>query len=373
MRLRLATFNIENLFKRFDFAAFTNPYSRKYLPPIVQFYGEYGDGDLTKFEDFKRFIEIATVSQDDDKRQHSALAFAEADADIYGLQEVDNFDTLTRFMDAYVKKIGVDPYHQLVLHEGNDRRGIDVAAIARDIRPIMSRSHALITGAWVDNTDSGKALLAEYTKAERKQKELRAQRIFRRDCLELETKLNDKIVTIFICHFKSMSGGRTESMGMRQLEAITVRELINRKFNEPENALWVIMGDLNDYRLEIKISRRANDDSTFPETIKVLGENEPSGIDPLIKDGFGFNTLELLPESERWTHYYASERHKTQLDYIIASPAMKERISKAPMIIRRGLPFRVPNSIQCDRYPRIGWHRPKASDHCPLVVQFDVR
>jgi endonuclease/exonuclease/phosphatase family metal-dependent hydrolase len=259
-----------------------------------------------------------------------------------------------------------------VLHEGNDRRGIDVAAVARDIRPVMSRSHARITGAWVGATASGKELLAAYPKAAKKQKELRSRRVFRRDSLELETRLKDKTVTIFVCHFKSMGGGRAESMGMRQLEAIAVRELIHRKFDDPANALWVVMGDLNDYRLEIRVSKAAGDDGRFPETVKVLGDNQPSGVDPLIKDGFGFNTLELLPESERWTHYYPAQRHKTQLDYIIASPAMKERISKDPIIVRRGMPFRVPNTDDVKRYPRIGWDRPKASDHCPLVVQFDV-
>ena len=42
MGLRLATFNVENLFTRFDFSAFSDRFNEKYLPPIVQFYGESG-------------------------------------------------------------------------------------------------------------------------------------------------------------------------------------------------------------------------------------------------------------------------------------------------------------------------------------------
>lgn len=369
MRLRLATFNVENLFTRFNFSAFTDEKKRKYLPPIVQFYGNYDNGDFSNFEEFKQFMQVALLTQEDDKRQHTALAFTELNADIYGLQEVDNYKALERFMNYYVKKISDTKYNQLILHEGNDTRGIDLAAVCRDLRPVLSRSHSHITGAWVDDTDTGKELLKKYDRASKKQKGLKNKRIFRRDCLELETKLGDKTVTIFVCHFKSMGGGREDSMGMRQLEAIAVRELINRKFKDPSSALWVVIGDLNDYQMKIKVSKKADKDGFFTETLKYEDE---SGVAPLLENGFGYNTLEELPENERWTHYYAYERHKTQLDYIIASPAMKEKISKKPVIIRNGMPFRVPNSDDLKRYPRIGWDRPKASDHCPFVVQFEI-
>ncbi|WP_421724743.1 endonuclease/exonuclease/phosphatase family protein [Bauldia sp.] len=373
MRLRLCTFNIENLFTRFDFSAFSDDRSARYLPPIIQFYGEFGDGDLTKFEDFKRFVQSAAISQDDDRRQHTALAFAEADADIYCLQEVDSHTALMRFMDAYVKKIGVDPYPQLVLHEGNDRRGIDVAAIARDIRPVMSRSYADVTPGWVRRTDSGKALLESYPKAAEAAKKLKgsAARIFRRDCLELEVRMGGKAVNLFNCHFKSMGGGRDASIGMRQLEAIAVREIINRRFENPENALWAVLGDLNDYRLRIAISTVPDDEGRYKETIKVLDSDEASGVDPLLDEGFGKNMLEAVAEADRWTHYYSGQRHKTQLDYIIASPELSQRVEGSPRIIRAGMPIRVPN-LDVARYPRMGWDRPKASDHCPVVVEFDV-
>lgn len=372
MRLRLATFNVENLFTRINFAAFTDQYSRKYLPPIVQFYGDFEDGDLSKFDEFKRYLETAAISQDDDKRQHTALAFAEAEADIFGLQEVDNFRALTGFMKGYTRKLGIPTYHQLVLFEGNDSRGIDVAAIARDIRPVMSRSHAHVTGSWVAREPEGAELLENYPLAAKEQKSLLRKRVFRRDCLELETRVGENVVTIYVCHFKSMGGGRKKTIGIRQLEAIAVRELIRRKFRDAPDPSWVVMGDLNDYRMQIKVSKRVASDGSYPETIHKLSENQPSGVDPLLNGGFGFNSLELLPELERWTHYYPAERHKSQLDYIIASPAMKERIRGKVKVIRSGMPYRVPNSDDIRRYPRIGWDRPKASDHCPVVVEFDI-
>ncbi len=108
------------------------------------------------------------------------------------------------------------------------------------------------------------------------------------------------------------------------------------------------------------------------EQFKTLGEDDPSGLDPLLKDGFGVNVLEELDPTERWTHYYTGDRTKTQLDYIIASPALKDKMVGAPQVIRNGQPFRVPNTDSISRYPRVGWDRPKASDHCPVVATFRI-
>jgi endonuclease/exonuclease/phosphatase family metal-dependent hydrolase len=372
MRLRLCTFNIENLFARFDFSAFTDARAASYLSPIVQFYGRFGDGDLTRFQEFKQLVQTASLSQDDDKRQHTALAMAEADADVYLVQEVDSIDALRRFLDAYHKKIGVDSYPFAVLHEGNDPRGIDIAAVSRDIRPFLSRSHASVTVGWLKSAPEGAALLDRFAKAKAKAAAIRG-RIFRRDCLELEVQVGAAgPVSIFNCHFKSMSGGREESIGMRQLEAVAVREIIRRKFPDPAAALWAITGDLNDYRQIIRVSKAHQPDGSFHEAIDTLAPDEPSGVDPLFADGFGVNLLEVLPPAGRWTHYFPSERHKTQLDYIIASPALAAKVVGEPRVIRPGMPYRVPNSAAVTRYPRVGWDRPKASDHCPLVVEFDI-
>ena len=92
----------------------------------------------------------------------------------------------------------------------------------------------------------------------------------------------------------------------------------------------------------------------------------------MLADGFGINLVGELDEPNRWTHYYAAEQTKSQLDYIIASPALAEMKSGSPEIIRSGLPHRVPNTDSIERYPRIGWDRPKASDHCPLTIEFNI-
>lgn len=371
MRLRLCTFNVENLFIRHDFGAFSNWRDEKYLDPIVQFHAPYGSGDLTEFERFKRTIETAAIAQDDDRRQHTALAMLDADADVYCLQEIDNFAALERFTQAYYAKVGGDSLTHRVLHEGNDFRGIDVAALSTRNYPFYTRSHAMLTPAWIDDTASGKALLAKYKAARKCADELHGKRIFRRDCLEIVVYLKGTEVTVFNCHFKSMGSGDDKGFAMRQLEAVTVREIINRKFDDPTKALWAVAGDLNDAQRHIFVSRREG----HPETVKKhspSGRKTGSGIDPLLDDGFGINLAERLGELERWSQFYPAGQTKSQLDYIIASPALAALISEEPRFIRAGQPYRVPNTSDVQRYPRIGWDRPKASDHCPLVVDFDI-
>ena len=165
MRLRLCTFNVENLFLRHNFSAFTNERDSRYLDPVVQFYAPYERGDLTDFEDFKRTIETAAIAQQDDIRQFTALAMVDADADLYCLQEVDNFEALERFLSAYYTKAGDNSLPHRVLHEGNDPRGIDVAALGACEYPFYSKSHATLTPSWICKTDSGKKFLDKYEDA----------------------------------------------------------------------------------------------------------------------------------------------------------------------------------------------------------------
>jgi hypothetical protein len=74
----------------------------------------------------------AGVSLTDDTRQLTALAIADADADILCLQEVENLDTLHRFEYGYLFKMIGDGYRHKVLIDGNDSRGINLALMTRE-------------------------------------------------------------------------------------------------------------------------------------------------------------------------------------------------------------------------------------------------
>lgn len=370
MKIRIATFNIENLFTRFDFTAFTKDgydaeRARSYLPPVVNFLADFDGGNLENFDDFRSLMRAASVSQVDDKRQHTALALQETDAHVVCLQEVDSADALARFLAAYYKKLGGRrDYQQLVLHEANDPRGIDVAALAVKDVGLYTRSHASFTPADYGTKEERSAFVAAWPATKKVIGSRR--RIFRRDCLELEVRKQGKTLSVFNCHFKSMSGGRPKSVGIRQAEALAVRRIIEEKFDNPAEANWIIVGDLNDYRHQVKVFADGREEA------RPLADDKPSGLDPFLHDGFAINLMDRRDPLDQWTHFYANDRTKTQLDYVLASPALAASSADVPQIFRHGMPFRVPNTDDIERYPRVGWDRPKASDHCPVTIELDV-
>ena len=81
---------------------------------------------------------------------------------------------------------------------------------------------------------------------------------------------------------------------------------------------------------------------------------------------------------DRCTLYHTrgpQERHLCQLDYILLSSALARLNAKSvPDIVRQGQPYRTPFPAgqEVERFPRVGWDRPKASDHCPVAITLDI-
>ena len=88
MSLRLGTFNIENLMTRFDFSGWRNQLRQD---RVLRLYEVHDKAVYQQLE------QARMIAETDDTRQLSALAIAEADADILCLQEVDNMPALEAF------------------------------------------------------------------------------------------------------------------------------------------------------------------------------------------------------------------------------------------------------------------------------------
>lgn len=364
MSIRIATFNIENLIARFDFTGFRNQLKSDRVLKLFEIKSE---------ADYQRLEAARIVSSTDDTRQLSALAIADTDADILCLQEVDNMEALKAFEYGYLFRMVGSGYRQKYLVEGNDSRGIDVAVLmreeTRDGQRIELRdvtSHAALTYHDLGLYHPG---LGPNVRPE--------DRIFKRDCLELDLRIGGRPLTVYVVHFKSMTNGRdgvdgrTSTMPIREAEAKAVRHIIENRFGR-ENASqqsFVICGDMNDYQERVDIIGDRRSGYQF-----VPHGNLPSALDVFSHDGFAENAMLRREVLDRWTLYHArgpEEQHLCQLDYIWLSQGLAAANPQAvPDVIRNGQPFRTPfpPGQEVERYPRTGWDRPKASDHCPMAI-----
>ncbi|MGL4488285.1 MAG: endonuclease/exonuclease/phosphatase family protein [Rhizobiaceae bacterium] len=369
MSVRIATFNAENLMRRFDFTGFRNELNMDRALMLF---------DIRDERHYRELEQARAVALADDTRQLTALAIADTNADILCLQEVDNLDVLKAFEYGYLFKMVGNGYKQKVLIEGNDSRGIDVALIMREttrdgepIECVRVTSHAAITFEELGLFNEEISALGMVPK----------DKIFRRDCLEVELKIGERPLTVFVTHLKSMGGGRngvdgrTASMPVRIAETKAIRHIISKRFGEDQTGKhnWVLCGDLNDYQQKIAISDNGKGALEFD-----VMDAPDSALNVLLSDGFCENLVMRRDPLERWTLYHTrgpEERHLCQLDYILASPALATRNANVkPDIIRKGQPYRTmfPAGQNPERYPRVGWDRPKASDHCPVAMTFNV-
>lgn len=380
---RLATFNVENLYTRPDF---WDPRRRADQQIGNVFFEDPDEARIAK--------RIAEAALSDDKCQLTALALLATRADIVALQEVDSEAALRSFRENYLKKlegpevaqamrrvIYADPrpnperarrareiaiaavnYRYLHVSEGNDRRGIDLGLLSRiGWQHVESHSDKTFAdlGIWPEGLEDYREGPQDAPRAIEK-----TDRIFKRNLLQIEFIIDGRDFTLFTCHLKSMNGGRRGTRVIRLAEAMAIRRLIEARFEDhaggPAAANWAIAGDLNDY-YELDGARDLRDYQT--------GEDSPSGLGPLVEDGFAINLMERRPPFDRWTTYHAPDDIYSQLDYILVSPAIARANPRAvPEVIRKGQPFRAMR-YPGERFPRIGWDRPKSSDHCPVVVE----
>jgi predicted extracellular nuclease len=370
MSFRLATFNVENLLTRFDFSGWKNELVR--------------DRSLALFEirdqaQYERMEAARLAATADDVRQQTALAIADTGADILCLQEVEGENALAAFETGYLYRMMGFGYPFKHMSNGNDSRGIDVGVMFRSqtadgesIELLKVTSHATLTYADLD-------LFTD----ELARRDLEpGDRIFKRDCLELHLTIGGKPMALFVVHFKSMGGGRDGmngrdfTMPVRIAEAKAVRHIVAAAFGGEAGARhadFAICGDCNDYQTKIVVGGDKKNGFVFTPQAEPV-----SALNMLLDDGFAVNCLQRLQPLEQWTTFHArgpDERHLCQLDYILLSQNLAAKNQTVlPEVIRNGQPFRViaPEGQIGERYPRIGWDRPKASDHCPVAIHLNL-
>lgn len=206
-------------------------------------------------------------------------------ADVIAFQEVENRGILTRFLEVFLPDMG---YQHVVLIEGNDSRGIDVAVASRiPIGPVTS--HAYMRFADPDGgTD-------------------RFQRDFLRVTIEPP---GGQPFDVYVVHLKSKSG-EDDTEPIRMAEARQIRKLLDQRLAADPDAAFLICGDFNDEM-----------DSRPLQVILGTGDRQ---LVTLFGD---------VPAEERIT--YNQEPYRSMIDFIICSPGMAQRYVSGSYEIRPG-------------------------------------
>lgn len=258
-------------------------------------------------------------------RRLTAAVMARSGADVFCLQEVFDRATLDHFHDHLFLHTGAAPLPHRVCLPGNDGAGRDLAVMSR--LPLDAvHSHAALTAA-----DLGLPDLPDARPG---------RPVFCRDCLMVRIGA----LTLFVCHFKAP--WPDPAFDQRRLEALSLRALIARYCPGPQD-LWLVVGDLNE---------------------PLESHAQPRAIAPLTGN-FSVDLVVRMPEAERWTWAGPGDIH-ARPDAMLASPALAARFPAAcPEALREGLGHDA-SRHRGARLPDVGAHRPHASDHALLVIDF---
>jgi endonuclease/exonuclease/phosphatase family metal-dependent hydrolase len=280
--LRLATYNIRNLFDGIQ-----NPGKEAEKPKPTK--------------------ELVALGQ----------SMHDINADVLGFQEVESKEVLSQFRDKYLADMG---YREVVLIEGNDTRGIDVALFSRyPVTNVKSHKDVRFPVAGEPQPVG-----------------------FSRDLLQVRIQgPNNYAFTVFVAHLKSHHGGAPADV-RREAEARAAQQIIGafQKANPREN--FVVMGDFND--------------APNAKPVQPLVNPQVSGLgltDVIMKD------LGNGPE----VYTYHPKQYRSRIDYLLLSPSMmNEYVPKSVSLYK---PFK-----QGDQWQKLYFY--DASDHIPVTLDLNI-
>ena len=250
----------------------------------------------------------------------TARVIQEIDADIIGVVEAEDRPSLVRFNRELLEHM----YGHVMLVDGNDDRGIDVAIMTKagfSIKSIYSN---------VDNTDQ-------------------EGRIFDRDCAQYEIETpSGSIVHVLVNHFKSQSGG---GGAQRMRQAAEVHRIVEGLVAEGKNC--IVMGDLNE---------GPPSGATFAPNLAALFTS------PGLLDCYSLPSFDVGGREGT----YDSCGLNNRLDYALVSQSLRNRFIRGH-IFRKGLwGSRTTRPTAWETYEEMTVSTEQASDHGAVVIELDL-
>jgi len=224
MRVKLGTFNLNNLFSRYNFKGEIDAVKQDDTGVDSQLTYEFGPGSFYKIRTYKGKLVQAKKPAESQK---IADRIANMDVDVLAVQEVEDIDTLRQFNRETLGGL----YPHCVLIEGNDPRLIDIGVLSKLPLGAMSSWQAAV------HPDDPTRL------------------IFGRDLLEVQV-LNPArtrlLFTVFNNHLKSHYvdwrddpvAGQKANDERRLRQAQVIADIVKQRTRP--NSRYAIVGDMND-------------------------------------------------------------------------------------------------------------------------------
>jgi endonuclease/exonuclease/phosphatase family metal-dependent hydrolase len=267
------------------------------------------------------WVELAKETTNETGTQMTAKVIEEVNADIIGIVEAEDRPSLVWFN----KEMLGDLYKHVMLVDGNDERGIDVGIMTRNNFEIESiRS----------NVDAEDAI----------------GQVFSRDCPQYEVRTpNGTVVHVLVNHFKSQSGGGGQK---RQRQAAEVRKIVNDLVAKGQHV--VVLGDLNE--------GPAADGSQAVNLMDLFKDNSP------LVDCYGLQGFQVGNKPGT----FGSCGLRNRLDYILISQSLEPHFTGGG-VFRKGLwGSRKTRPTDWDTYPEMKESLEQASDHAAVFIDLNI-
>jgi endonuclease/exonuclease/phosphatase family metal-dependent hydrolase len=268
-------------------------------------------------------LELRDEPINDHAMRNTARVMIDVQADVLGVIEAENRPSLAAFNEEIVAAMGGQPFHPVMVIDGNDDRGIDVGLMTRTGFPIgPMRSH-------VDDRLSN------------------GETVFSRDCPEFTVATPSGVrLVILVNHFKSKGFGRpAASNAKRRAQAERVKS-IYEELVAAGVELVAVVGDLND----------TPDSAPLKPLIKDTDLRD-AFTHPSFDDGGFPGTFDLCNASNK-------------IDYLLLSPKLFAQV-QAGGVFRKGMwPGSRPRRWEV--YAEVTRPVEAGSDHAAIWVDVDV-
>jgi endonuclease/exonuclease/phosphatase family metal-dependent hydrolase len=324
MKVTVGTFNLNNLFSRFNFAGAIEAIQTG--GPAAGLTIRYEFTDPTNYR-IRTFLGKLVKAKDMEGTDTVAQRILAMNVDVLAVQEVENIDILKEFNQKNLKGL----YPHQVLIEGNDSRFIDIGLLSKlPLGAITSFQTA------VHHQNPGK-------------------RVFSRDLVAAEIMNpsgSKALFTLFNNHLKSHFGdeddngqGKVDNDTRRRQQAEKISEIVAQRMRP--GSRYIIVGDMND----------APDATPLQSMLTIEGRQlfnalaSPQETRPPKPETGGHD-----PQSPAWTHRFKKTGQPPEhqlLDQIWLSPALAPSF-RAAWIDRRTK------------------HAGDGSDHDPAWIEMDL-